>query len=205
MRNDITSFIGHYVGYDIVNDNYTTHQDQLNQQVRALFDGSSVKRFHTIPTVSENTVGQHSHGVAMMCMLLTGCACSANLLMAALTHDLAEQYVGDVPSPSKRALGVREELGNIEDALLATVRFVFELEPADEKILKLADCADGMLFCAKERMLGNRSKMINYAYNNYSKYVAAAMDTLPRDGVVMTKAVYLFKAIDTIWEENNGQ
>lgn len=202
MRKDISPFIGHYEGYDLSADKYLSQQAMVTQQVRTLFDGSAVKRFHTIPTVTENTVGQHSHGVAMFCVLLTGATCSAPLLMAALSHDLAEQYVGDIPSPSKRTLGVREELGAIEDALLATVRFDFELSVEDQLVLKLADCADGMLFCVRERMLGNKSKMIAHAYRNYAAYVHSTIDKLVADSVVPLKAAYVFGAVDQLWEEN---
>lgn len=199
----IHPFIGHYEGYDHAN-GFETPLAKVQQQVRALYDGSVVKRFHTMPTVTENTVGQHSHGVAMLCYLMAGEACSVNLLMAALTHDLAEQYVGDVPSPSKRALNVREQLGQVEDALLDTVGMSFSLTPDEELVLKLADCADGMMFCAKERMLGNRSKMVRFAYRNYGTYVHEAMHRLP-NGALYEQVGLVFKAVSRLWKENKGE
>ena len=58
--------------------------------------GSEVKRYHTVTTLVSETVGHHSHGVAMMCLMFDPMA-SRQLLMAALFHDLAEHQTGDIP------------------------------------------------------------------------------------------------------------
>lgn len=202
---DITPFLGHYdVNFHQGSLSFFNPQSKVSAQVRTLFDGSGVKRFHTIPTVTENTVGQHSHGVAMFCMMLEDGNPSAVLLMKALTHDLAEQYTGDVPSPAKRALGVRKEFGEVEEQLLATVGFSIALTEREEVVLKLADCADGMMFCAKERMLGNRSKMIKHAYKNYGTYVNDIIQVL-EPGEFKERVGRVFKAVAHIWKENKGE
>lgn len=202
---DITPFLGHYRDFNVDKCEFSTDGALVTQQVRTLFDGSAVKRFHTIPTVTENTVGQHSHGVAMFAWLLEP-NCSKNLLLAALMHDLAEQYTGDVPSPAKRALGIRDEFGIIEHRLLATVFFNVEgvLLKKEATVLKLADCADGMLFCARERMYGNRSKMIKSAYKNYCSYVNAITQEL-EPGEFKTRVEHVFKGVSRIWKENKGE
>ena len=199
---DISPFLKHYV--DFRDGSFRNVRASTFAQVRTLFDGSAVKRFHTIPTVTENTVGQHSHGVAMFCVLLEGGQPSAKLLMKALTHDMAEQYTGDVPSPAKRALGIRKEFGEVEEQLLETVDFSFDVTPREEVVLKLADCADGMLFCAKERMLGNQSRMIAHAYANYVSYVAVILPSLT-DSNFSRRVQNVFDAINEIWEENGGE
>ena len=202
---DIGPFLGHYdANFHHDSLSFFNPQSKVSAQVRTLFDGSGVKRFHTIPTVTENTVGQHSHGVAMFCMLLEGGRPSAELLMKALTHDLAEQYTGDVPSPAKRALGVRKEFGEVEEQLLATVDFSIDVTRHEEVVLKLADCADGMMFCAKERMLGNRSKMIKHAYKNYGTYVNDIIQVL-EPGEFKERVGRVFKAVAAIWKENKSE
>lgn len=203
---DISPFIQHYEhpGFHHGDQVFWDEQARIHTQVRTLFDGSAVKRFHTIPTVTENTVGQHSHGVAMFCMLLEGGRPSAELLMKALTHDMAEQYTGDVPSPAKRALGIRKEFGIIEERLLATVDFSIDVTRHEELVLKLADCADGMLFCARERMFGNKSKMIKNAYKNYGTYVNAIMQELEA-GEFKDRVGRVFKGVARIWKENKGE
>lgn len=202
---DISPFLGHYdANFHHGDKVFFNPGSKALAQVRTLFDGSAVKRFHTIPTVTENTVGQHSHGVAMFCMLLEDGKPSAALLMKALTHDLAEQYTGDVPSPAKRALGIRKEFGEVEEQLLNTVDFSIEVTPREEVVLKLADCADGMLFCARERMYGNKSKMIKAAYKNYGTYVNAIMDELEPDEFKQ-RVERVFKGVARIWKENKGE
>ena len=198
---DILPFLGHYENFAHDSKQFFNPNTKAAAQVRTLFDGSAVRRFHTIQTVAENTVGQHSHGVAMFCMLFEDGKPSAALLMKALTHDLAEQYTGDVPSPAKRALGIRQEFGVVEEQLLSTVDFSIEVTEHEEVVLKLADCADGMLFCAKERMLGNRSKMIKAAYSNYRSYVDTILDTLEQSP--FTARVHrVFNGVYAIWKES---
>lgn len=200
---DISPLLGNYEhpGFHFGEKVFWNDQARTTTQVRALFDGSAVRRFHTMCTVTENTVGQHSHGVAMFCMLFEDGKPSAALLMKALTHDLAEQYTGDVPSPAKRVLGIRQEFGEIEEQILNTLDFSIEVNGHEDVVLKLADCADGMLFCAKERMMGNRSNMIKHAYGNYQSYVDTILNTLEEDEF-RARVVRVFNGVHAIWKES---
>ena len=71
--------------------------------------GAEVTRYHTVFTINKETVGHHSHGVAMMVLMIKPDA-SASLLKAALCHDLSEQVVGDIPSPAKRRFDLGKRL-----------------------------------------------------------------------------------------------
>lgn len=127
----------------------------MRDKLNFFIDGSKVKRYHTVETLKEETVGHHSHGVAMLCIFLAG-EPSAELLKAALLHDLAEHQLGDIPSPAKRAYGIGEQVSHLEDQLMQSVGLPMPiLTPAEARTLKLADIAQGALFCANEVMLGN--------------------------------------------------
>lgn len=121
-----------------------------------LMEGSQVVRFHSRPTLKPITDGQHQHGVAIIVNYLVGEA-SHNLLMAALTHDMAEQAAGDVPSPTKRALGVVKSLQVFEDKCLsaASMNYYDRLTTNERAALYLADQFEGMLSCVRERFYGN--------------------------------------------------
>lgn len=132
--------------------------------------GAETKRFHTAITLQENKVGHHSGNVAMIIHFLTPTAdplTKAGLLLAALKHDLAEHKTGDLPAPGKREMGLREQFGAYEDKLMDAAGIGFRLNPEHTRLLKLADAAEGALFCASERMLGNKYS-IEYYYNFYS-------------------------------------
>lgn len=128
-----------------------------------LMEGQMVERFHSRPFLKPITDGQHQHGVAMLCWYLTDGMCSANLLMAALTHDQAEQGASDVSYPTKQALNLSRQLQDFEDELLAANGMLFTIDEAEHRVLKLADAMEGMLECCRERFYGN-------------KYVCLAMD-----------------------------
>lgn len=143
--------------------------------------GADVKRYHTLLTLQSETVGHHSHGVAMLCLLLDPQA-SRRLLIAALTHDLAEHVTGDIPSPAKREYGIGDQVNELEQRLLNSVGLgVPMLYHYEARTLKLADILQGMLFCARELSLGNRR--MRAVFNNYVSY-AEAMEPVDRERVI---------------------
>lgn len=69
-----------------------------------LYDAARVMRFHAQPIYGGGprvNLAEHSWGVAMLCDHLSPHGASAVLMMAALTHDLAECVTGDVPATTK--------------------------------------------------------------------------------------------------------
>ena len=133
-----------------------------------IMDGAAVSRYHTVDLLKAETVGHHSHGVAMLCLLIDPNA-SRDLLVAALLHDLPEQGVGDIPSPVKRKLQMKEELERLEAELLAEVGLEHpELTEEEHVVLKLADVFHGALKCAREVNMGNSS--IRVVFDRYVEY-----------------------------------
>lgn len=125
-------------------------------------NGAAVKRFHTVTTLQTETVGHHSHGVAMMCLVFDPDA-SRSLIMAALFHDLGEQILGDIPSPTKRKIDPEGRLDTYEATIMQEHGVVMpELTAYEQRVLKLADIASGMLFCGREMSLGNQGAELWY-------------------------------------------
>lgn len=140
----------------------------MKNKLEFMVAGSEVVRYHTVRTLTSETVGHHSHGVAMICAFLSGGNPRSELLMAALVHDLAEHVLGDIPAPSKRAFAIGSQVSALEDKLVYGVDLKVDLSAEDARILKLADIAQGMLFCVREMELGNSS--IRVVYHRYKSY-----------------------------------
>lgn len=140
---------------------------KLDMMVR----GAGVKRFHTARTLTENNVAEHSFEVALLCHILSDGTESRNLLLAALTHDLAEHETGDIPGYVGSAM--KSCLKEHEEHLLNIAGLSFALTEGEERTLKLADRLSGMLFCLRERQLGNRSERIARAYEGWFRDVVA--------------------------------
>jgi 5'-deoxynucleotidase YfbR-like HD superfamily hydrolase len=168
----------------------------LNMQLDAIVGGGYTRRFHTVNTIQNNSVGHHSFGVALLCFLLADGNPSKQLLMAALTHDLGEQFTGDMPAPAKRAMGIRESFGIIEEQALSTLGLSFPLDQRDTYILKLADVLDGMMFCTTELRLGNVG--IRAAYNNFRGYAVSVLNSSDIDRTI-------FDLVVDTWESINGR
>lgn len=163
-------------------------------------EGGAVQRFHVRPGVAVNTDAEHSWGVAMLVYLLSPAAApSSALLLAALTHDLGEQYVGDTPAPAKWASGTAEALEKAENGVLSHYGLSFQpcLSKPELRLLKMADALDGMLHCCREAALGNRT--VSLVYHKWHQRV--------NDGLVFApyteQEIEVISSISEIWEESN--
>jgi 5'-deoxynucleotidase YfbR-like HD superfamily hydrolase len=143
----------------------------MKTKLEFLQAGSEVVRYHTITTLVKETVGHHSHGVAMICMILDP-SVRGNVLRAALLHDLPEHVTGDIPSPAKRIHGIGAQVKSLEADLMCQAGFSERyLEPREQRLLKLADLAQGAMFCAREITLGNRK--MSAVMGRYLEYARA--------------------------------
>ncbi len=130
-----------------------------------LIHACSTHRWHQHQQLggTHETVAHHSAMVAMIAHYLMHNHCSEisryAVLFACLTHDLGEYWVGDVPSPTKHALG--EEFFAKLDAAEARARIdrlqliTPPLTKTEQSVVHLADCLAGSLHCVNQAQLGN--------------------------------------------------
>ena len=119
-------------------------------------EAGRVSRYHAAPTVQAQTVGHHSFGVAVFVMYLTGGTASAALLFAALNHDSAEIFTGDVPFTTKRSHPEAKALfDSLEtEAYEKNLIPMPALTPAEQAILKMADTMEGLAWSYKTEAHG---------------------------------------------------
>jgi len=147
-------------------------------------------RFHTHFCTRQETIGHHSHGVAVIVALVYPDA-SADLLREALFHDLGEGEWGDIPGHTKRELGIREQVSQLEDCEMirqGIPRPVISSE--DHRRLKFADNAHGALYCVEELSRGNWEHLS--PLRNY-------MDWMQKEPMGLTSEQELFEALRKEW------
>lgn len=130
-----------------------------------LYEAGSVKRWHTWPTLKDQDLAAHSWGVAMILHQID--PYNPSLMVYALTHDLHEVDGGDIPYNAKKrfpalcdaSLKQAQEFGD-EHELWVPVT------PEELHKLKWADMFELLLWCFRERELGNKriSIVIGRAY-----------------------------------------
>lgn len=142
----------------------------MRKSIEFIMSGGEVNRYHTMLTLQRETVGHHSHATACLVLLLNPEA-SREVLIAALFHDLAEQYTGDIPSPAKREYGIGDQVATLEKRLIAEAGLSWPvLTAGDERLLKIADLAHGALSCIREISLGNRRMRV--VFERFVSYAA---------------------------------
>lgn len=122
---------------------------------KVLISGS-VERFHNAVGISNQHVSSHSWGVAMLCQHFDP-DCSKELIMAALSHDCAEMFTGDIPANTKWELPeLKKLLDKYEDKILLDLGLSFELTDEEKILLKICDILEGMQYCLGRMQMGER-------------------------------------------------
>lgn len=116
-----------------------------------LLASGATTRYHTIrdPGRVKQSVAEHSWGVAVLIATYHPSP-SANLLSAALTHDLAESRFGDIPAPTKREYpGIGDLIDKLEDEWLYSMGIVGNrmITEKEREWLKAADIYEGWQYC----------------------------------------------------------
>jgi 5'-deoxynucleotidase YfbR-like HD superfamily hydrolase len=150
---------------------------------RKLYEAGQVKRYHTQTTIKDQNLAEHQWGVAMIVnhVYPQGYV----LLMAALTHDLAECDTGDIPYTAKRDnYNLKSASDDAEEAFNFQHNLVQGLNREEHKILAWADMFECFLFARRETWLGNQTMQ---------KVVSTARAALLAMGHPNEKAAQLFR------------
>lgn len=166
-------------------------------QLEFFVAGGAVKRFHTVDCIREQTVAEHSFGVAWLVWALTEGRVSAGLIMAALAHDLAEARTGDVPSMTKRYASIGIQMAALEADARSGAGIEFALTEEEQRMLDLADNLEGMLYCIRERQLGNRGAELWYP--RFLSYIRSIQQSTGNE--THTAPLPLLAVIEDLWEE----
>jgi 5'-deoxynucleotidase YfbR-like HD superfamily hydrolase len=123
-----------------------------------LYKAGRITRYHTAD-VKPQTLGHHQWGVAMIvCMIYPNHRPPPDIIMAALTHDLAESETGDIPATAKwgnsrldAALSESEVAFNKRHG----IDFELTMTGREQDILHWADTFELCLYCQYQVNMGN--------------------------------------------------
>ena len=143
-------------------------------------EAGQVKRFHTFPTLTQQTVGEHTFN--MLCMLfqiydeVKKETPSINLIKAVMYHDFGERWVGDVPATARwHNEEFKSVVDGYEEKLRHKMGFYVELTEEETRVLKFLDSLDCLLWAVHEENVGNKyaseiQKRCLVALDQFSEY-----------------------------------
>lgn len=195
------------------------------EQLRFIRDAGETRRFHTFPVLRQQNNAEHGWHQAMLLWFIYGGqepGISMEMMMAALTSDMAEHKVGDIPSPAKRNMEQRLELkgaqtfrqawNDMEQEILREQHLDWNhcLSVEQLRQLQLTDSMDGALYCIRERAMGNQ--LIVECFMNYISYIKALLGERPdpplpsesSDPTISDTEWEVFDFIQTEWALVNG-
>jgi 5'-deoxynucleotidase YfbR-like HD superfamily hydrolase len=141
--------------------------------IRSVAMAGRVSRYSTWPTIRQQSVGEHSHRVAMIYLQLFGQP-RAGVLIYILQHDLGELFAGDTPFYAKREVPALKEAVNLaETEGLKTIGIQQPTLTSEEwKRFKICDLLEMYEFGKIEYRMGNE-------YGNIvSRNIVAALQTM---------------------------
>ena len=122
---------------------------------KILRKGSKVKRWHTITNVKEQTVADHSWGVASIIIDIWPDA-STSLITFALWHDIPEYIVGDVPVTAKwQNKNLAKVVEEAETQVAKEHQLYVKLTDTEKLKLAVADLLEVLWYASEEVALGN--------------------------------------------------
>lgn len=142
-----------------------------------------VKRFHTSTFIGQQTVADHSWGVAVIALhLCQGLSAEETFMVvrAALLHDVTERWTGDMPGDFKAQNPQMKQEYTLEEGKLevsAGISDVLDLAPGRMAIVAMADKLDLMHTIVDQQKLGNRS--LGYIFNNASIMLTHVLNRYP--------------------------
>lgn len=152
---------------------------------RHLYEAGAVKRWHTWPTLKDQDNAAHSWGVALILHQIA--PYNFNVLVHALTHDLHEVDGGDVPYNVKKSYPrIKEALDSQEQDFIDHHEIWPVVSEQDLHLLKWADMFELLLWCFRERDLGNQRIGI---------VIGRAYEALEKLGFPNEAAEQLFKEV----------
>lgn len=160
--------------------------EKLINLVKAHREAGDVRRMHTVPVVTDPSVCRHSWNMAILLWLLHPKP-TFELVMKALTHDNAERWIGDTPSPAKYKInpGIKEELDIAEAQVNELIGCEFDLSEEDARWVRAVDLLEFLMFCEDELYIGNqnvKSSLVNVrAHIQQSDWVPGKIKVFARD------------------------
>lgn len=144
-------------------------------RLEAMRRGGKVKRLHTIRTINEHSVAEHTFNViAILNQMykLMGKPMPAHMYEAALYHDLPEQFTGDIPAPVKWGNpAIKDELDNLEADLNREYGWETNLTDEEYGLLKLADYVDLYVSVREEVVMGNCAQEVTDVADNIANHI----------------------------------
>jgi 5'-deoxynucleotidase YfbR-like HD superfamily hydrolase len=132
----------------------TFEEEEVKEHLKIL-SGGSVKRYHTLPTIGEQSVASHSWGVTLILQWLYP-NISKIALVKALTHDVIEKQTGDMPSPTKwNNPALAKEIAEVEKRVEKELGVDYPISDEEKMYCKHADLFELLLYCHNQRSLGN--------------------------------------------------
>ncbi|MBL0690747.1 MAG: HD domain-containing protein [SAR324 cluster bacterium] len=169
-------------------------QEKFKRLTLAL-KAQNVKRWHTVETTENNSVGLHSARVIEILFFLYDylslAPLRAELIMAALRHDYAEVCFGDVPHHAATK-EIKSLINKQENIWLINNYFNEPILTIEKDMLYLADKLEALMFCLRELAKGN-ILMEKIAQTSFKGLDEQAYKALKRHGLDVSQIINQLK------------
>lgn len=142
-------------------------------------DAASVVRCHTWIVNHRQNVGEHSHNVLSLYLILHPSP-EVETIRAIQFHDYGERFLGDLPAPAKWGFPFLGEIyEESERAILREKGFLVDVSTEEQTWVKACDAVEFMLYAETEMQMGNRR--VEQRLRAIHSYIAEKMSEWPEE------------------------
>ena len=150
----------------------STKEQQVSSVLNALLDGGWIERYHVKGQrmLTRQSVAEHSWRMAAAIFAVAS-QLRADVVLAALFHDVSERVTGHIPSNVKKLNpDIQQAVHEVSTAEEVRLGIRFNLTDEEKKLVAWADAYEGTLHCLDEYELGNRKIVPTLErYHSYSR------------------------------------
>jgi len=128
------------------------HIDPRIGKLQNTLDAGEIIRYHAVPSVRQQTNGQHCWNMIALALFISHGDLSAEFFVELSMHDTGEFVTGDTPFTLKRDHPVLAHELRLLEAVGRGMQTICEpigLCAREQAILKVCDVLEGYLWCAK--------------------------------------------------------
>jgi len=152
--------------------------------INEILKSGEVVRYHSNPHIANQKLCEHEWKVALLLQRFYP-NCSKNALLVALTHDAAEMYTGDAPSPAKkRSPELKTLLDRLEEQFNEDLGIKFDISKEEEYNIKNCDILEGLVYTAT-RIINHGEKLAIECFEKWCDYYRSRVTTLEMDDFVI--------------------
>lgn len=171
----------------------------MKDKLPAMLEAGYIERLHAVPHHQSYSVAHHSWNMLILLHELFPDPGPSKRLMLAITfHDVAERWMGDVPTTAKwSSPELKAAIDKLEKDINDRLGLTHKLNENEKAWLKGLDLLELFLYCQHDKAMGNQH-LLQIEKNCHT--ILTKNDEVPKE-IRAFAMNFIWKRTDNLWRE----